>query len=192
MEARMEAHMEAQLEALGAGLLDGMLQTGEHVRLVGLAAQPALNGARGRIASYLAAKGRYVVLLDGGKAKPVTVKPANLELAPAADGPRAQPVLDAHDLDELTLTERCEDGRELLHRARQQHVAHNVANVLGAACALGAQHHLATTQRSTGTPSISFHRYSGAHPFAGQLPNAALCERRGWTRSPSHSRGSCA
>jgi ankyrin repeat protein len=78
-EVRRSQKMLEQLKALQSSTLGDMIRPGRRVELEGLAAKPELNGAKGRVASYVPSKGRYVVKLEAdGGAKPITVKVPNV------------------------------------------------------------------------------------------------------------------
>jgi len=53
---------------------------GTRVEIQGLQSKPQLNGQVGRVVQWMEAKGRYKVVIDGGEATTVLVKPANLLL----------------------------------------------------------------------------------------------------------------
>ena len=82
--ARRATKMSDQMAALKASALGDMIRPGVRVILRGLTAKPELNGAHGRVASYVPTKGRYVVELEAdgdGGAKPMLFKVANVRLA---------------------------------------------------------------------------------------------------------------
>ena len=72
--------MREQLDELQRCRVGEMLRAETRVCLRGLQAKPALNGACGRVQSFVLTKGRYVIALDAG-GEQITVRAANLEEA---------------------------------------------------------------------------------------------------------------
>jgi hypothetical protein len=63
---------------------------GSSVEVHGLGSAPQYNGKRGVVRSVESPKGRYLVVLDGGKK--INIKPANLSLLPVLEAqPEPQP-----------------------------------------------------------------------------------------------------